>query len=162
MTKTTLALGLLLLAPAATMPAAPGEVKLQAKDADGKETGVAKITLDSRIRFTDRGVAVLNGEAQTALFPYTETAKLSFLTDGSGIAPVNGATQLRLVNNPVGDTLEFAGCGEEGGAIAVYDLNGSLLLINKEWKGEPTDVSALTPGIYLATVNNTTFKFIKK
>lgn len=163
MNRPMLTLALLATSTSACVLAAdPEGVKLKALDADGVQTGVTDITLQSRIRFSQEGVEVYEGETKAALFPYDKTASLAFITHGSGVAGVSAESPLRLAENPVGDRLELTGASGDTCPLTVFDLSGAACVSLPRWNGEAVDVSRLAPGLYLVTVNSTTLKFIKK
>lgn len=161
MNKFTLTLGMLALASGSLLADPATGVQLESKDASGQQTGVTPITLQSRVRFAAEGVEVYEGDTRVAMFPYTSTASLSFITHGSGIKGVKDPAPFHLASNPVSDRLVIIGGPKEAG-IEVFDLNGSRVLSVNNWKGEDIDVSSLNSGIYLLTLNSTTIKFIKK
>lgn len=139
------------------------QLSVVANNADGVEIGKSTVTLESRLRFSDTGVEVYSGEMLTDVFHYADMANLKFsYQKGSGIAAIPESAGLRLRSNPVGDLLEPLGLSAESANLSVTDLGGKVYCSAPQWRGEPIDVSYLTPGLYLVTINKTTLKFIKK
>lgn len=164
MNKSLRIFGLLILASAANVAGAAENdgVRIVTKDASGQSTGTVAVTTDSKIKFTDEGIAVYEGEAQLASFAYDKCATISFLSPGSGIEAVDNGSDLVLLTNPAYDQLLFSGYENVSAPLAVFSVNGQRMVYVKNWQGQPVDVSHLTPGLYLISVNNSTFKFIKK
>ena len=144
------------------MPAS-AETKVLVHGAEGDPAGV-HITTASKITFGAEGIVVATSETETQTFPYASTAKLSFATEQSGIGNLAAATDgIRLLENPVADELRFALPADfEAADLAVYGLSGQTLVSVAHWTGAPVNVASLTPGIYLAKINSTTIKFVKK
>lgn len=165
MIKSVRILSLLMLAAIASSGAVAAEdegVRIETKNSTGQSTGVVPITLDSKIKFTSEGMAVYNGESPLAAFSYEDCATITFLTSGSGVESVEKESGLILLTNPAYDQLLFSGFENASASLTVYSINGQRMLQVKDWQGQPVDVRGLTPGIYLISVNNSTFKFIKK
>lgn len=139
------------------------QLSVVASNAEGVETGKSIVTVESKLRFSDSGVEVYSGEMLTDVFHYADVANLKFAYgQGSGVAAIPSASGLHLRNNPVGDLLEPLGLSAECAALSVTDLSGKVHFSAPQWSGQPIDVSDLTPGLYLLTINKTTLKFIKK
>ncbi len=51
--------------------------------------------------------------------------------------------------------------GATSGAVAIYAVNGQQVYSNRQWRGESINTAHLQPGIYIITINNSTFKFKK-
>jgi len=51
--------------------------------------------------------------------------------------------------------------GANSGRVAIWAVNGQQLYENRNWRGEEINISHLQRGIYMITINNTTFKFKK-
>lgn len=141
----------------------PTQLHVVASNADGVEIGKSTVTLESRLRFSESGVEVYSGEMLTDVFHYADMANLKFAyLQGTGIATIPASSGLHLRSNPVGDLLEPLGLSAESANLSVTDLGGKVYCSAPKWRGEPIDVSNLTPGLYLVTINKTTLKFIKK
>lgn len=144
---------------------ADGEVTLQvvANDAEDTEIGRAPVTLESKLCFSDKEVEVYSGETLSAVFGYSGLTSLTFVYDTTtGIASEGALDMLRLRQNPVDDNLGFVGFAGEQASLTLSALNGETVVNIPEWGGEDIYVGSLPTGLYLVTVNNTTFKFIKK
>lgn len=126
------------------------------------EDNIQSVTVASGdiLKFSDTEMKLMSEDAEKASFALQQIQTISFESPSSvGILTDDAIRPLR---NPVGDTLEIACPPEKYGALRVCALNGTLMLRADAWKGEPVDVSSLSTGIYLVTVNNSTFKIIKK
>lgn len=126
------------------------------------EDNIQSVTVASGdiLKFSDTEMKLMSEDAEKASFALQQIQTISFESPSSvGILTDDAIRPLR---NPVGDTLEIACPPEKYGVLRVCALNGTLMLRADAWKGEPVDVSSLSTGIYLVTVNNSTFKIIKK
>ena len=134
-----------------------------AKDADGKVIAEAPVSLESGLHFTDTGMEVVDNGMLQAVFNYTDMTAFAFqLSTVTGISNVAADTALGLRQNPVANALGITGFTKEEAALRVTDLKGEIKVSLPAWQGEDVDVSALTPGLYFVTINQTTLKFIKK
>lgn len=130
--------------------------------ADGTPPLKVKVTDESRMTFGPAGVLVTTGE-ETSAIPYEGLQSLTFVyEDASGVAMDAVGCQLRLRENPVGSFLALTGHDGSAAKLRVTDLGGRLRLEAPAWSGEELDVSALAPGVYIVTVNQTSLKFLKK
>lgn len=145
----------------AVLPAAADDglvMKVTAHDATSQSVGVvAGDVLD----FKDAEMRLMSGDEVKASFPLSEIGNLSFSPPAS-VGSLTGSDAIRPLRNPVGDALEIAAPSGEEYTLYIHDMAGMLVLRVNAWKGEPVNVSALSPGIYLVTLNNTTFKILKK
>lgn len=137
-------------------------VSIEAKDASGQSTGIVAVNLNTKIKFSSTGMEVYDGQTQIASFAYADCAKVTFLSTESGIEAVGNEAALTLLTNPAYDQLEFSGFDGIPAQLAIYSVNGQRMAYVSAWQGQPVDVSRLPQGLYLLTVNNSTFKFIKK
>lgn len=120
------------------------------------------LTTGTRISFVATGIDVANPGETTVSIPYSGIQSISFEnTDVSAAGPVN-ADVVRLRHNPVESLLEFTGHDGRPARLSITSTGGARMLSLRAWKGEAVDVSSLTPGIYLLTIDNKTIKFIKK
>lgn len=138
-------------------------LKVEASNSEGTVVEEASVDILSKLRFSESGVDVYHGETLAAVFHYSDISKISFrYGNGVGVEAVNAGGKLRLLDNPVAETLELTGFSGEPVQLKVTDLGGSIRAIVKEWNGESVNVADLTPGLYFVTVDKTTLKFIKK
>lgn len=120
------------------------------------------VTDNTVLVFADGTLDVKEGGTSVGKFTLAEGDMLHFKTDGAAVSLVTeGSGSLRLLRNPVKDRLEFAGMPEAPADMAIHSLDGATVIRAKGWNGEPVDVSALTPGTYLFTIEGKTIKFIK-
>lgn len=103
------------------------------------------------IRFTDSpNVNIIVDKTKVKQFNFVETA-------GINDAEANDTTAPTVENG----TLVFTGL-PAGAKIAIYDLGGQLLR-TVETDGETTlRLADFNPGVYIATVNGTSYKIILK
>ena len=135
-----------------------------ANDSQGLAMAEVPVDLGSKLRFADEGVEVYSDESLTAVFHYSDLNTISFRYDtGSSVAGLDSETSLRLRSNPVAENLEFIGFSGESVSLSVCGLKGEPLINVAAWRGQPVDVSSLSPGLYLARIGESgTFKFIKR
>ncbi|MCM1490504.1 MAG: T9SS type A sorting domain-containing protein [Muribaculum sp.] len=139
------------------------ELKVLANSTDGAVVSQSVITMDSKLRFSETGVEVYSGETLSEVFNYADIANISFYYDtATGVKVVEVAEGWKLRSNPVSAFLEPIGKKVDSATLSVADLSGSVRISLSDWHGEPVDVSDLTPGLYLVTIDKSTLKFIKK
>lgn len=148
----------LLIAGGATMAAQDYNVIVT--DADGK-TIQTPLSLSTKISFPESGLTITNG-ADVKVIPWAQVQSVSFDMPNAVESLRPGIDALRLLTNPADTELRFAGSIDAPATLAVTALSGMNMLLIRDWNGETVDVSSLAPGLYFATVNNKTFKFIKK
>ena len=51
--------------------------------------------------------------------------------------------------------------GTRDASVAIWSMTGQQIYDNRRWQGEEINISHLDRGIYIITINNTTFKFKK-
>jgi len=112
------------------------------------------------LTFSNTEMKLMNGDVEKASFALPKIQTISFKTPGS--VDILTEDAIRPLHNPVGDMLEIVCPPEQQRMLCVRDMSGTLMLRVNNWKGEPVDVSSLGAGIYLVTVNNSTFKILKK
>jgi hypothetical protein len=79
-----------------------------------------------------------------------------------GINPVKmDVKKISIYPNPTNNLLRIANAPAERVVIAIFSINGQLLMRKEVNASEPVDVSRLTQGFYLIKINNTTLKFNK-
>ncbi|MBQ7550709.1 MAG: T9SS type A sorting domain-containing protein [Bacteroidales bacterium] len=66
-----------------------------------------------------------------------------------------------LYPNPTSDQLHFACATEKEIQLAVYAMNGQLLLSQTLSTSETLDVSSLSTGMYIIKINHFAYKFNK-
>lgn len=113
------------------------------------------------LNFSEKGMALLNGDVQKASFTWPQLQTLTFDAPTS-VDRVLAGDAVRPLRNPVGDVLEMTCPPVHPCALYISNAGGAIVLRVNAWDGGPVDVSSLSPGIYLVTVNNSTFKIIKK
>lgn len=156
-------LGSALAATSVSASAQTGQLSVVAKDAEGQSVAEAPVGMESKLIFSEKGVEVMNGDALQAVFDYGDIHSIAFSYDGlSGVESAAAASSLRLLQNPVPDFLEFKDYPADPATLTITDVRGAVRYTAQDWNGEAVNVSALAPGFYLVTVDNTTLKFIKK
>lgn len=75
---------------------------------------------------------------------------------------ITDSEMLRLLENPVGETLRFNGTPSAPCTLNVFSLGGSLALSVAGWNGEDIDAGSLARGFYILNYNNQSIKFYKK
>lgn len=113
------------------------------------------------LEFSETGMALMTGDVQKASFSWPQLQTLTFNVPTS-VDRLLAGDAMRPLRNPVEDVLEMTCPPEQPCALYISNTGGALVLRVNAWNGEPVDVSSLSAGIYLVTVNNSTFKIIKK
>ncbi|MEG0949579.1 MAG: T9SS type A sorting domain-containing protein [Bacteroidales bacterium] len=114
-----------------------------------------------KISFTDVGVSFLNKDKTSIHVPFDEFKKITFIDAITGI-PQSEADPLSLSLFLQNDYLIVKGWNESQTTTGyIHSSNGALVQMNKNWNGQPIDISTLSPGVYLLSINNSTFKFCK-
>lgn len=120
------------------------------------------LTDNTVLVFADGTLDVKEGGSSVGKFTLADGDMLLFKSDGAGVGQIaDDDINIRLLRNPVKDRLEFAGAPEAPADMAIHSLDGTTVIRAKGWNGEAVDVSALTPGTYLFTIEGKTIKFIK-
>lgn len=120
-----------------------------------------KVVAGDVLGFSNAEMKLMNGEETKASFPLNAIKNLTFAPPSS-VEVLTEADEIHPLRNPVGDLLEIAAPSGEEYTLYIHDMGGMLVHRVSAWKGEPVNVSALAPGIYLVTLKDTTFKIIKK
>lgn len=123
-----------------------------------------EVTDHSILHFGNGVLSISSDEQNTS--PGIRLADIESIKFRSGAQGMNDLTDsassaLRLRRNPVNDFLEFEGTASYPARVEIFSLQGSRLISIPAWSGNPIDVTSLPQGIYLLTVDNSTFKFIK-
>lgn len=164
MRKFTLLSALFLLSGWICSAYAQQNLKILANDDNGNVIDEAVVPFDGALRFAKAGVNILDADnIPVDQFSYSDLFMLTFMYEGeASVGSLKAETKLRLRQNPVAENLEIIGLGSDAAALKIFDAKGANCLSIKEWKGEPVNVSSLSPGIYFVTVNKTPIKFIKR
>ena len=164
MRKFTLLSALFLLSGWITSAYAQQNLKILANDENGNVIDEAVVPFDGALRFANAGVNLLDDENVTVdQFSYSDLFILTFMYEGeASVGALKAESKYRLRQNPVAENLEILGLDGGAAALKIFDAKGATRLSIKEWKGEPVNVSSLSPGIYFVTVNKTPIKFIKR
>lgn len=130
---------------------------------------LAGITVSSAWADTKMHVEYSSSQAQTKSFVLTDATKLTF---GQGAMTVSetGAASESIKLSDIAKIKFTSSTGIESavadsdiaGKLDVYSLQGFHVLSMESWQGRDFSSLDLPAGIYIAKVNNTTFKFIKK
>lgn len=114
-----------------------------------------------KISFTDVGVSFFNKDKTSISVPFNELKKITFVDATTDISQ-SEADPLSLSIFLQNDHLIVKGWSESETTTGyIHSSNGALVQMNKNWSGQPIDISTLSPGIYLLSINNSTFKFYK-
>lgn len=135
---------------------------MEANDYEGQVIASTPVNNNTRLFLASQGIDVYNGETLKTTFNYEGLSYITFrLTDNAGVKDMV-VSKLRLQENPVRESLNFIGYEGDATSLTVFDASGKIVVKNDSWRGEPINVSRLSPGIYFTVINNTTFKIIKK
>ena len=128
-----------------------------------QELARATVETDYAITFSDEGINILNADKNlVASMPYDQAYYIQLMGVISGIEDLTIDTTLRLKENPVVSTLEVMGYAEGPATLRIFDMSGKLCASFSNWDGAPVDVSSLSSGMYLLSLNRSIIKFIKK
>jgi len=115
---------------------------------------VGKVTFEG-------GDIVVTHAAGTYSSPLAEVLSIKFTDDEQTPTSVSqildDASQLRIATSE--STLRVIGANS--GTVAIWSVSGQQLYDNRSWRGEEINISHLERGIYIITINNSTFKFKK-
>lgn len=114
----------------------------------------------SKVTFEGGDIVVTYG-AYTAANPLSEVMSIKFTdneqTPTSVEKILDDASQVRIAATE--STVRVMGANH--GAVAIWSVSGQQLYDNRNWNGEEINISHLERGIYIITINNSTFKFKK-
>lgn len=129
---------------------------------DNQAIDSAPIETQYAITFGNDGINVLNADKQLLkTVPYAGVHYIQ-LMGVAAVGMLEADSSLALKENPVGSTLEIVGYGNGATTLRIYDLAGRQRLAAENWNGESVNVSNLSPGMYIVSIDSTTIKFIKK
>ena len=130
---------------------------------DNQELAKATIETDYAITFSDEGINVLNAEKNlVTTMPYDKAYYIQLMGVISGIEDLTIDSSLRLKENPVGSTLELMGYADGPATLRIFDMSGKICASFSNWDGAAVDVSSLSPGMYILSLNRSIIKFMKK
>ncbi len=140
--------------------------------------------------FSDQGVKIANGSGSVTAFTFANAQKLTFLNESMSVIASTGSVSgtfnlsavslisfgevmsssvrenlqnpsLRVYPNPAVNFISVQGV--DAGLVSVYSVVGAKVLsMQLGEKSNQIDVSTLSPGVYILTVNGKSFKFTKK
>lgn len=109
----------------------------------------------------DGGEIVVTSATGTFSTPLIEVMSIKFTDDEQTPTSVqqlrDDVSQLRIATSE--STVRVMGANR--GTVAIWSVSGQQLYDNRNWHGEEINISHLERGIYIITINNTTFKFKK-
>ncbi len=115
---------------------------------------VGKVTFEG-------GDIVVTHATGTYSSPLAEVMSIKFTDDEQDPTSVkqilDDASQLRIATSESAVRV----IGASRGTVAIWSVSGQQLYDNRGWHGEEIDISHLERGIYIITINNSTFKFKK-
>lgn len=129
---------------------------------EGEAAKEAGLDVNTKIRFSSTSVQIDNG-GNISTIPFSDVEKIRFKTSEISVGSIGmDVAKYALRHNPVESALEVVGYNGVPARLSVSSLNGRQEAVVESWQGESVDVSMLTPGVYLLTIDNETIKFIKK
>ena len=135
---------------------------ISAQNEAGEKLSDVAVSDNNQLRFLPNGIGVYDNDVLSATIPFEDLYRLTFSYSGTVGVESTVISPLRILENPVGETLQISGYDGEKTTVFLFDTGGRLHVAVKDWNGESIDVSNLSPGIYLGLINKTTFKIIKK
>ncbi len=117
-------------------------------------TDVGKVTFD-------QGDIVVKHSTGIYSVPLNEVLSIKFTDTNpiyTGVETMHDdAAQLRIATSD--NSIRIMGA--TSGQVAIWAMTGQQIYSNRNWRGGDIDISHLDSGIYLITINNSTFKFKK-
>lgn len=118
-----------------------------------------------KIQFNSEGFFVLDTQKNLlGGFQFDEVAKITFegITTGLGQTMTDESENISIKVDYAGTTLSVSGLNsQKRNTMRLYNVSGNLIMNSSEFNDSQIDISALPEGIYILSVNNTTFKFKK-
>lgn len=126
-------------------------------------TGSSKIALTDikALKFNDDKLLVYTQSSETpAEFDLADIVSLKFIDDSTdgidAVTPGNQKFSIRISNGVLSAT------GVDKAKAAIYSINGQRMLGIASWNGSAVSLANLANGVYVLTINNQKFKFVKK
>ena len=112
------------------------------------------------VRFMNNGLNVFLTSGTNSVFELSQIKKLLFKAV-SAIEPLENKS-IQIYPNPVKDELFIKNAEQFSGLITIYGIDGRKVLVKNISEKDGIDVSALSRGVYILTVNNQAQKFSKQ
>lgn len=152
----------IMLAVGALLPAT-ADRSISIAYADGSEPLSRPLSESLHLKFSDAGkLDISEGDALIASVPLADIKNITFTPPSAVEEITDNSDALRLVSNPVEDTLRLRGDFSNPASLAIFGVDGTLRGRLSDYHGEDLDVSYLPSGLYILTINHTSLKFIKK
>lgn len=151
----------LALAGTATSASAQASLVLNPKQGSSEKK---EFLLDGirTLTFGDDGLTVNLKDGQTYAAAFDNLATLTFRDESTAIETVTAEyaanLDLFLTDGRLGVNNLPANVATEA---ALYDAAGRVVLMRRQWNGEPIAIGHLPKGVYIFKVNNQTFKFTR-
>lgn len=113
------------------------------------------------LRFINSGLNVLLGSGSNTVYELSQIKKIVFKAV-SATELFESDTQFQVYPNPVKDILFFKNTEQSYGFITIYGIDGRKVLVKNVSNEESIDVSTLSKGVYIITLNNQAQKFSKQ
>ncbi len=111
-------------------------------------------------KFNDNQLLVESSNQSVTAIDITDIRKITLASTNS-IESYDIGQDILLYPNPTSDQLHFACATEKEIQLAVYAMNGQLLLSQTLNTSETLDVSSLSTGMYIIKINHFAYKFNK-
>ena len=108
----------------------------------------------------NNGLNVFLTSGTNSVFELSQIKKLLFKAV-SAIEPLENKS-IQIYPNPVKDELFIKNAEQFSGLITIYGIDGRKVLVKNISEKDGIDVSALSRGVYILTVNNQAQKFSKQ
>lgn len=145
------------------LPSSAEEISAVLYNESNQELARATVQTDYAITFSDEGINILNADKNLVTsMPYDQAYYIQLMGVNASIDDLTIDTSLRLKENPVVSVLEVMGYAGDPATLRIFDMSGKLCTSVSNWDGAPVDVSSLSPGMYLLSLNRSIIKFIKK
>lgn len=107
------------------------------------------------------GNIVVNGQMGTKDFALSNVLSIKFTDEKQIPSSIKDIVSDKDLLNIVAGEQTIQINGANSGRVSIWAVNGQQLYENRSWRGEDIDISHLQRGIYIITINNSTFKFKK-
>ncbi len=112
------------------------------------------------LRFINSGLSVLLNSGTNSVYELGQIKKITFKSV-SAVETVESDAQFQVFPNPVKELLFLKSFGQTTGVIHIYSIDGKKVLEKNYIKDEYIDVSTLSRGVYIITLNSQAQKFTK-
>lgn len=128
----------------------------------GENSSKFALTDIASLKFSDGKLLVYTNstESPAAEFNLADIKSLTF--DDNGTQGIEATTEGNKTFSVVFSNGLLSATGLSNARMSVYDLSGKRIVGISSWDGSAVSLQNVNNGVYVLTINNQTFKFIKK